>query len=296
MVVLEKHLIPNNISSVRFIDYALLVFTDIPTKSAMKKAIKRNRFFIDDIPIQTGTYIEAGQTITRVDTEKTIEKFYRIKLDIIYEDEHFAIVNKPSGIIVSGNSFKTIVNALPLHLKKSNEKDTLKVFKPIHRLDGPTSGLLIVAKTAKSLALLGQMLERKEIQKEYIAIVCGKTNEEGIINTTIDGQEACTSYASIKSVPSLQNEFLTLIRLKPHTGRTHQLRIHMSTIDKPIMGDTLYGSQKQMLKGKGLFLCAHRLLFSHPITNKEINISTTLPEKYESLLTREQKRWEKFKS
>lgn len=294
MLVLETHLVPHHISPTRFVDYALTVFTDIPTKSAMKKAIKRNSFLIDGSPLQTGTYITAGQTITRVDTEKAIEKFYKINLNILYEDEYLAIVNKPGGVIVSGNSFKTIVNALPLHLKKSNEKDALKVFKPVHRLDGPTSGLLMVAKTANSLALLGQMFENKEIDKEYMAIVCGKTDKNGVITSTIDGVHAHSSYELVKSVPSLQNNFLSLIRLKPHTGRTHQLRIHMSSVGHPIMGDASYGTEGQMLKGKGLFLCAVALEFTHPVTKENLKITTKLPAKYEALLIREQKRWHKF--
>lgn len=295
MLILETHLVPNNIGTIRFIDYALTVFTDIPTRSAMKKAIKKGSFLIDDTLAQTGTFVKAGQSIQRIDKEKAPEKFYSIDLEIVYEDEYLAIINKPAGVIVSGNAFKTIVNALPLHLSKSKESDALKTFKPVHRLDGPTSGLLIVAKTAKSLALLGQMLERKEIRKEYTAIVCGEISKEASITSPIDGQEAWTSFQAIRSVPSLQNGQLSLVRLTPHTGRTHQLRIHMSSIGHPIMGDQLYGSQAHMLKGKGLFLTAVSLSFAHPITNESLQLTIELPAKYNALLERESRRWEKFK-
>lgn len=296
MNILETHLVPNETSSIRFIDYALTVFTDIPTKSAMKKAIKKSSFLIENKPIQTGTIIKAGQTIVRVDTEKVPEKFYRIDIQIVHEDEHIAIINKPAGIVVSGNSFKTIVNALPLHLSKSKEVDALNLFKPVHRLDAATSGLLIIAKTARSLALLGQMFEAKKIRKEYRAIVCGKIDKEASITSPIDGLQAWTSYQVIRSVPSLQNDTISLVRLSPHTGRTHQLRIHMATIGNPIMGDPLYGSQAHMLKGKGLFLCAVSLSFLHPISKIELKFSIDMPPKYDALLEREKKRWEKFNS
>jgi len=227
--------------------------------------------------------------------ESSAIKEFKLELAIAYEDDYLAVIDKPSGFVVSGNQFKTIANALTYNLKKSTQTDALQKPKPIHRLDSPTSGLLIIAKTAKALMVLGQMLEQKKIEKTYLAIVVGELRGKDFIDHPIEDQTAITEYESIKFISSLRNESLSLLKLSPKTGRTHQLRIHLAKLGHPIVGDKLYGSKGKTLLHKGLFLAATKVEFCHPITRKELVIEIEIPYKFMRYLEREEERWERFK-
>jgi 23S rRNA-/tRNA-specific pseudouridylate synthase len=175
------------------------------------------------------------------------------------------------------------------------EFDALKWARPVHRLDMPTSGLLLVAKTASALMKLGQMLEKREIQKKYYAIVGGNLLGSGKITIPIDDQKSISYYQFISQCHSLKMQWLTLVELSPFTGRTHQLRIHMANHGFPIVGDQQYGDGP-LLKGKGLFLAAVELSFLHPATNEAIKIKIKQPKKFNDLMEREERRWEKYNS
>ena len=190
-----------------------------------------------------------------------------------------AIIYKPAGILVSGNKFVTIANGLTQNLKKSNQSDAVKP-QPIHRLDYPTSGLLLIGKTSTAITELGKLFEEKEIQKTYFAISIGKMNPEGIINSLVDDKNAQTEFEVLKSVVSERFEFLNLVKLLPKTGRKHQLRKHLLSIGSPILGDKEYFLKDKILNGKGLFLHAASLEFTHPFTKEKISISKEFPKKF----------------
>ena len=294
MILIQTHIVPEGTPEIRLYDYVSSIFPEIPSRSAIKKSITRGKIRVDGETAKTGTWIRPGNKIELMDLEETPPKVYNLDFEIVFQDQHLAIVNKPGGIPVSGNQFKTMQNALVGKFTKSDEPDALQWPKPVHRLDAPTSGLLMVAKTAKSLMLLGQMLERKEIQKKYCAVVQGKPEESGVIRIHIDEKKAETEYKLVEFEPSLRSEYLSLVDLYPKSGRTHQLRIHMSEIGHPIMGDTLYGRPGEILKGKGLFLCAIGLMFTHPITKEDLRIQINEPAKFNSLMAREKKRFDKY--
>ncbi len=293
MLVIEQHTVPAKVSRIRLLDYALAVFTVVPSRSNMKKVIKRGALLVDGNIGQSGSWVEEGQEISLVDLELKPPKPLDINLEVVFEDEHIAIVNKPAGIEVSGNKFYTIQNALVKSIKPSMEPDALKWARPVHRLDMPTSGLLIVGKTAIALMKLGKMLENKEVSKKYHAIVSGNLVGSGKVTIPIENQEAISAYKCISQCHSLKMQWLSLVELSPHTGRTHQLRIHMSKLGFSIVGDRQYGAGP-LLKGKGLFLAAVELNFVHPITNKLINIKIKHPKKFDALMEREERRWIRY--
>ena len=132
------------------------------------------------------------------------------------------------------------------------------------------------------------------MHKRYCAVVMGMVATAGTVDEPVNGLPADSRYAPIKTVPSLRSGHLTLVDLFPATGRTHQLRIHMAAIGHSIVGDQKYGKAGQVLKGKGLFLAAVELRFPHPVDQREMTVSIDTPPKFESLLRREQSRWEKF--
>ena len=294
MKILQTHIVPDGTPRARLSDYACTIFSLIPSRKGIKKAILRNEILINNEIANTGDWVEGGQTITWIDLEKTPSKIFQLKLDVVFEDEFFAIINKPPGIVVSGNQFRTIENALLFNLKKSNELDALSKMRAVHRLDSPTSGLLMIAKTAGAHLHFSQLFEKKKIQKKYQAIVIGKLEGEGTIDFFIDKKEASTFYESKTIVPSLKNKFLTLVDLFPKTGRTHQLRIHLSKLGFPILGDDLYGKEGLILKHKGLFLCAVELNFTHPNIKEEMTIKIDTPKKFDTLMQREARRWAKW--
>lgn len=205
-----------------------------------------------------------------------------------------AIINKPAGITVSGNSFKTIFNALPFNLKESNEPDKLFKPTPVHRLDNQTSGILLIAKTKTAQIELGKQFENKTVQKKYSAIVIGKVLNNGAIKTPIENKKSETSFELIAVENSLKFKHLTFLKATPKTGRTHQIRIHLASIGHPILGDKLYTNSEILHKGKGLFLAATEIAFLHPKTLVPICFKIEIPNKFNSLLVREKRRWESY--
>lgn len=226
-----------------------------------------------------------------LETPQSQPKIFELSLEILFEDSHIAAIHKPSGFSVSGNAYKTIYNALPFNLRKSSEPDALPWPTPVHRLDNQTSGILLIAKSKTAQIALGNQFENHSIQKKYCAVVIGEMLRNGKINTPIEDKIAETDFEVVKVVNSLRYEHLSLLNVYPKTGRTHQIRIHLASIDHPIFGDKLYVEEKMLHRGKGLFLCAKEISFLHPKTSKEINLKIVTPHKFESLLLREQRRW-----
>ena len=294
MITLKQHQVPETVLNIRLVNYVVKIFSEIPSRSAAKKAIKRGEILVDDLKPDQGEWIKPGQLISLVDLQKKPPKIFKLKIEVIYEDEHIAVVRKPAGISVSGNKYKTILNTLAFNLMASTSEDALKWPLPVHRLDYPTSGLLLIAKTKFALTNLGNQFEKRLVKKTYHAIVIGKIHQKGIIDQTIDGQEAITAYQLIDIAPSLKVGHISLVRLKPLTGRTHQLRIHLSEIGHPIIGDNKYGTKLPLLKGKGLFLSATTLEFSHPVSNNKCSFEINQPQKFSSFLKRETRRWKKY--
>ena len=292
MIILEKHIVPKGEYHIRLQEYAGTVFEKLQSRSAVKKCIAKKCILIDGEIAETSNWIKAGQLIELIAPNTNPKKVFQLQLEVLFEDDDFAAVNKPAGFPTNGNYYKTIENALPFNLRTSTKSDALNFPKPVHRLDNPTSGILLIAKTKSAQINLHNQFEVKTIQKEYHAVVAGKLPESGIINTDINTQKALTEFKTITQVQALQNEYLSLVKLYPKTGRTHQLRIHLSELGFPIVGDKLY-APKNVMMHKGLFLAATNIEFLHPNTQEPTIVSTTIPNKFNSYLAREHKRFTK---
>ncbi len=215
-----------------------------------------------------------------------------IPLDILYEDDAIICVNKPAGMVVHpapGHPNGTFVNALLHHCRSLPPQD----LRPgiVHRLDRETSGVLIAAKTVEAHQKLVEAFSKREIEKEYLAIVVGNPG-----NVTVDlaigrhpterkemtiletGRHATTHFETLKS-----SEGFSLIKAKPITGRTHQIRVHLKHLNAPVLGDTVYGPEKlsRKLGIERQLLHAHRLNFPHPISGKRVEIEAPLPKDFE---------------
>ena len=285
MYPLETHIAKKQKEPIRIQEYAVGIFKTTTTRSAVKKAIKKNLIFVNNSPTTTAKIIVGGEKITLFAPEERTTKPLKLKLSVIFEDNYLAVIEKPAGILVSGNTFKTIDNALEQNINKSNQPDAVKP-RPVHRLDYPTTGLLLIGKTSSSIQLLNQLFEHKKIKKIYHAITIGKMNSDGFILSNVNRKEAKSSYKTIHTVKSDRFEFLNLVKLSPKTGRRHQLRVHLLSIGNPILGDQKYGIESLILKGKGLYLHASQLDFIHPFTKENLTLTSALPKKF-NLITKQ---------
>lgn len=225
---------------------------------------------------------------TKIDAKK-------LDLDIVYEDEYLMVINKPSGLVVhpgSGNKDNTLVNGLMYYTK--NLSDIGDSDRPgiVHRLDKDTSGLMLVAKENKTHEILSEEFKKHNIHREYIALVDGvievsqgtidapiKRSKENYQKMTVasGGKKAITNFEVIKRYKNN-----TLIRLVLETGRTHQIRVHMSYIGYPIHNDPVYN--KKVSTSFGQFLHSEYLKFIHPITKKELEFRCPLPDEFKDYL------------
>ena len=282
MKILESHTATNVLNNIRLSDYAVGVFMSIPSKSGIKKAIKKGLLLVNNKRGVSGQFITLGDKIDLLKDKNIIKKNIDLDLEVLWEDDYLAIIYKPAGLLVSGNKARTVTHALSQNLNPSNLPDATQP-QPVHRLDFPTSGLLLIGKTANSIRELGKLFENKTIQKTYLAITIGQMKSKEVIDFNIDDKKSLSTYEVLQTVSSVKFDFLNLVKLTPQTGRRHQLRIHCAHIGNPILGDAEYGIEGKILKGNGLYLHAESLEFTHPSTNELLSITKEAPKKFKRL-------------
>ncbi|MFS4493950.1 RluA family pseudouridine synthase [Maribacter sp. 2308TA10-17] len=281
----ETHIAAAQEKPIRLQEYGVGIFPTLSTKSALKKAIKKEYILVNGKLGTTSTFIHGNEIIAFIHPENDpCKKQLILKLEVVYEDDYLAIMNKPPGILVSGNSFKTIANALEQNLKKSDQADAVKP-QPTHRLDYATTGLLLIGKTSASILALNRLFEQKKVLKTYFAVTIGKMKKEGTIDIPIDDKKAFSKFEIVNTVVSERFQYLNLVKLTPKTGRRHQLRKHLAFLGNPILGDSTYGKEGLILKGKGLYLHAFSLGFVHPFTKENLRFEKELPAKYRKLFS-----------
>ncbi|MGK0252282.1 MAG: 23S rRNA pseudouridine1911/1915/1917 synthase [Gammaproteobacteria bacterium] len=267
-------------TTVRLQEYGVGIFHSLLTKSALKKALKKGYISVDDATATSATFINGGECIRlSISEEITLKKRLVFPLKILFEDDYLAVIHKPAGILVSGNSFKTIAHALVQNIVASTLPDAT-VPQPVHRLDFATTGILLIGKTSSSIRGLNKIFEKRVVKKTYYAVTIGQMNDQGKIISEVDGKESQSNYRLCESVPSERFGRLNLVQLDPQTGRRHQLRKHLSSIGNPILGDKEYGIDPLILNGKGLYLHAHSLKFIHPATQEELHLKDELPQRF----------------
>ena len=222
-----------------------------------------------------------------------------IPVEIVYQDEHLLVVNKPKGMVVhpaAGNYSGTLVNALLYHCK-GQLSSINGVIRPgiVHRIDKDTSGLLIVAKNDNAHVKLAEQIKAHTFTREYQAVVCGRLKEPvGIIDAPIgrhpvDRKKMCVTEKNSKEA---RTEYTVLeeyngysyVKLKLFTGRTHQIRVHMSHIGHPVLGDEVYGKPSKWCKGQCLH--AKKIGFIHPADGEYYEFDSELPEYFKTALSK----------
>ena len=270
------------------------------TRTTAQRLIEQGNILVNDKKQKVSYKVSIGDIIT-IEEEQPQEielKAQDIPVEIIYEDNDIIVVNKPKGMVVhpaNGNPDGTLVNAI-MAICKDSLSGIGGEIRPgiVHRLDKDTSGLLIVAKNDKAHVNMSEQIKNHEVKKTYIALVRGIVKEnEATIDMPIgrsnsdrkkmavnkNGKNAVTHIKVLERF-----EKYTLLEVNIETGRTHQIRVHLSHIGYPIIGDYTYSNGKNEFGVEGQCLHAKQLEFKHPITEKEMKLEAELPEYFEKIL------------
>ena len=271
------------------------------TRSHIQKLIKENMVRVNGMTVKSNFKLSASDQI-EVEIPELKEPDIlpeNIPLDILYEDQDILVVNKPKGMVVHpapGHYTGTLVNAIMYHCK-DNLSGINGVMRPgiVHRIDMDTTGSLLICKNDRAHQALAEQLKEHSITRKYHAIVHGRLKEdEGTIDKPIgrhpidrkkmsvhctNGREAVTHYRVLKRFQQF-----TYIECQLETGRTHQIRVHMSSIGHPILGDQVYGPAKCPYKLQGQTLHAKVLGITHPTTGEYMEFDVPLPDYFQGLL------------
>ena len=271
------------------------------SRSYIQKLLKDQKVKADHKTVKANYKVQPGQEIVVEipDAEPLDIQPEDIPLDILYEDPYLLVVNKPKGMVVhpaAGHTGGTLVNAVMAHCGE-NLSGINGVLRPgiVHRIDKDTTGALLVCKTDEVHRSLAKQLKEHSIKRRYRAIVRGNLKEDtGTIEGPIgrhptdrkkmainykNGKDAVTHYKVLERFGQY-----TYVECRLETGRTHQIRVHMSSIGHPLLGDTVYGSGKDPFHLEGQTLHAMILGFIHPITGEYMEFSAPLPEYFLKLL------------
>jgi len=273
--------------------------TDL-SREAIQRMIKNGKIMVNGKTAKPSYKTSIGDDITIEEeiVEEVDLKPQEMPLNIIYEDNDLLVINKEKGIVVhpgNGNPDGTLVNAVMAYCKESLSGIGGKI-RPgiVHRIDKDTSGLIIIAKNDLAHINLSEQIQKREVKKTYIALVRGTIKEnEATINMPIGrsvsdrkkmavartGKEAITHFKVLERYSGY-----TLLEVNIETGRTHQIRVHLSEIGYPIIGDEVYSNGKNVFGVKGQMLHASKLIFKHPKTGKEIEVQAPIPEYFENVL------------
>lgn len=294
------------------------------SRSEIQRWIEEKRITIEGSASKAGHRLVAGETIvidTPESAKPASVEAQDIPLNIVYEDDDLLVINKPAGLVVHpapGHKDGTVVNAVLHYVPDLEGVGGEQRPGLVHRLDKDTSGLLVIAKHDRAHRNLQAQFKERTVYKEYLALVDGRmTPIKGIISAPIgrhpkdrkrfavlpgayswvDGElvanknikDATTEYESLtvyrSRVRGLENTHpFTLLRVVLHTGRTHQIRVHLAWLKHPVIGDTFYGPDKPRLPLQRQFLHAHKLRFNLPSTGEEKEFIVPLPEELEKLI------------
>lgn len=269
------------------------------TRSKIQKMIENGNVTVNNNKVKPSYILKENDHINLEEyTEKIDITGENIPLDIYYEDDDLIVVNKESGMVVHpapGNYTGTLVNALLYHTNNLSTVNTDIRPGIVHRIDADTSGLLLVAKNDKAHNILAEAIQKKEVVREYIALVEGIINED---TATIDApigrdvnnrkkmcvtannsKEAITHIRVLERLPKA-----TLIKCKLETGRTHQIRVHLNYIGHPVVNDPVYGHKKLIDEKFGQMLHAEKLGFVHPTTKEYMEFTSPLPARFNEIL------------
>ena len=301
MIELNSEIIVEDIDDKQRLDVFLAAETGW-TRSQIKLQVDSKRVLVNGKTQKAGFLVKNNDKISLSFAKDVLDinaEPEDIPLDIVYEDDDFAIINKPQGMIVHpapGAYNHTLVNALLFHFDSLSK--TGDNIRPgiVHRIDKDTSGLLVVAKNDNAHASLAKQIAEHSCFRHYMALLEGNLKEDsGIVDTFIsrsktdrkvmavstEGKRAITHYNIVKRFANY-----CLVEFVLETGRTHQIRVHSKHLGHPIVGDKTYGIKNQKFNLEGQLLHAYKLELTHPTTGKRMSFECEIPEYFNSLLNK----------
>ena len=309
---MNKQIIADNIDEkIRLDAYIVANEKEILSRTMAQKLIEDGKILVNGSISKVSYKVQNGDKIDiAIEPAKEVKlEAQEIPIDIIYEDNDIIVVNKPKGLVVhpaNGNPDGTLVNSL-MAICKDSLSGIGGELRPgiVHRLDKDTSGILVVAKNDKAHINLSEQIKNREVKKTYIALVRGLVPEnEATINMPIGrstkdrkkmavvkgGKEAVTHFKVLNRYVTDKGSY-SLLEVKIDTGRTHQIRVHLSQIGYPVIGDTTYSNGKNEFEIIGQALHSKCLEFTHPATGKKMHLEAPLPKYLEDVI----KSLEKYK-
>ena len=306
-----KYIIDEQNVGTRIDQYVNIVNEDI-TRNYAQRLIEEDKILVNGNKTKSSYKLKLNDEVEFMDIDIVEAEILaeNIPVEIIYEDDHIIIVNKAKGMVVhpgNGNTSGTLVNSL-MYSHKDNLSQINGVVRPgiVHRIDKDTSGILVVAKTDKAHKILSESFKRHDLNRKYIAIVKGIVEKDNLkINlpigrdnenrkkmavTTKNSKEAITY---IKVLERFYASNYTLVEATLETGRTHQIRVHMTYVGHPLMGDTTYSNGKNEFGVEGQMLHAKLLGINHPITGKYLEFEVDVPSEFKEVLTKLRKKEDK---
>ncbi len=288
--------LPAHCAGMRF-DQALAALFPEHSRSRLSAWIKAGRVTLDGNTASSSQKVWGGETVTvapMADPQTTAFRAQDIPIDVVFEDDHLIVINKPAGLVVhpgSGNWDGTLLNAL---LRHAPSLEMIPRAGIVHRLDKDTSGLLVVAKTLAAQTSLVRQLQDHSVAREYVAVVHGFVTHEGSVDAPIgrhktqrtrmavapNGKPAVTHYEPMEHYGQI-----TLLRCRLETGRTHQIRVHLQSIGHPIVGDPVYGGSRKTPVFARQALHAEKLALTHPESGRRRHWSARVPADMRKLIT-----------
>lgn len=284
------------------LDKVLTIFNKKNSRVYYSNLIKNGEVLVNGNKVSPSYKVRENDEISINYVEKEDEKDLKpleLALDVVYEDNDVLVINKPKGLVVhpgGGHHDDTLVNALIYNEKELSNINGLNRVGIVHRIDKDTSGLLLICKNNFAHKEIASQLETHSMHREYIALVDGiitsdsgkiigkigrsKENRLKMAIDNINGKEAITHFEVLKRYKKY-----TLIKCRLETGRTHQIRVHMSSINHPLVGDKIYGGSTS-LYNEGQLLHAYNLTFNQPSTKKEVNVQIDLPQYFIDVLNK----------
>lgn len=296
-----KIIVDELINNERLDLYLSKILTDF-SRSRLQQEIKNGKITVDEVKIKPSAKLKGGEVIVIDDdlNQKSLQIIpEKLPLEIVWENENMAVINKPSGMLTHPTTLElsgTLVNALLYHYGRENLSDINGEMRLgiVHRLDRNTSGLIMIAKNNKTHEFLTNKMKEKAFKKNYLAVVRGVIEQDEFMIKTPIGRHPTQPYKmavsengkeSLSIVKVLKRfKSATLIDVTLVTGRTHQIRVHLSSINHPVYNDTLYGFGKMKIRTEEQVLQSYKLEFPEPFSEHKVLLEIPMDAKLQKVL------------